>query len=53
MKNNYIIIFLFFLQLSFSQEKEREILVGKVVSDSLEVENVTILNLFYIFVSLL
>lgn len=45
MKNNYIIIFLFFLQLSFSQEKEREILVGKVVSDSLEVENVTILNL--------
>ncbi|MEZ4786529.1 MAG: hypothetical protein R2790_01260 [Flavobacterium haoranii] len=45
MRNNYFILLLFFIQFSFSQEKEREVLVGKVVSDSLEVENITVLNL--------
>lgn len=31
--------------MSFSQEKEREVLRGKILADSMEVENITILNI--------
>ena len=38
--------FILFLlcSVTFSQEKEREVLRGKIVADSMEVENITILN---------
>ena len=43
--NNLIhIIFILVFCFSFSQEKEREVLRGKIVSDSMEVENITVLN---------
>src|SRR5690606_37046651 len=37
-------ICILFFVFSFSQEKEREVLRGKIISDSMEVENITILN---------
>lgn len=43
--NNLIhIIFILVFCFSFSQEKEREVLRGKIISDSMEVENITVLN---------
>lgn len=40
----YLVSFLFSLVL-FSQEKEREVIRGKIIADSLEVENITIYNI--------
>lgn len=37
-------ICILFFVFSFSQEKEREVLRGKIISDSMEVENITVLN---------
>ena len=46
MKNNFIIlVVLLFSQLFFSQEMERKILRGKIVADSIEVENLTVFNI--------
>ena len=46
MKNKYILFFIFlFSQLFFSQEVERKILKGKIVADSIEVENLTVYNI--------
>ena len=46
MKNSFIIVItLLFSQLFFSQEMERKILRGKIVADSIEVENLTIFNI--------
>lgn len=45
-KNNLILLpLLFFVQLFFAQGIERQILNGKIISDSTEVENITIYNL--------
>ncbi len=40
-----VVVFLSFLNLAFSQDKEREVLRGRIVSDSLTIENITVLNL--------
>lgn len=46
MKNSFIIlVLLLFSQLFFCQEKERKILRGKIVADSIEVENLTVFNI--------
>lgn len=46
MKNNYIILFFLFIsQISFSQHIERKVLKGRIVADSLEVENITVFNI--------
>ena len=46
MKNKYMLFFIFlFSQLFFSQEVERKILKGKIVADSIEVENLTVYNI--------
>lgn len=44
MKNNFILILFLVSLASFSQIKERELIQGKIKSDSLEVENITIFN---------
>ncbi|WP_339838059.1 hypothetical protein [uncultured Flavobacterium sp.] len=44
MKNKLLYIFLLVSFISFSQITERELIVGKIKSDSLEVENITIFN---------
>lgn len=44
MKNKLFYVFLLFSFFSFSQISERELIVGKVKSDSLEVENITVFN---------
>ena len=44
MKNKLLFVFLITSFTSFSQIKERELIVGKIKSDSLEVENITIFN---------
>lgn len=46
MKNSFIIVItLLFSQLFFSQEMERKILRGKIIADSIEVENLTVFNI--------
>lgn len=40
-----LVLFLFFFIQVFSQDKEREVLRGRIVSDSLTIENITVLNL--------
>ncbi|WP_445714918.1 hypothetical protein [Flavobacterium sp.] len=46
MKNNFIIfLFLILSQILFSQQFERKVLKGKIVADSLEVENLTVFNI--------
>lgn len=46
MKNSFIVVIvLLFSQLFFSQEMERKILRGKIVADSIEVENLTVFNI--------
>lgn len=44
MKNKFYLILFFISSLSFSQMKERELIVGKIKSDSLEVQNITVFN---------
>ena len=44
MKNKLLYTFLLVSFISFSQVKERDLIVGKIKSDSLEVENITIFN---------
>jgi hypothetical protein len=44
MKNKLLYIFLLISFISFSQVKERDLIVGKIKSDSLEVENITVFN---------
>ncbi|WP_339888251.1 carboxypeptidase-like regulatory domain-containing protein [uncultured Flavobacterium sp.] len=44
MKNKLLYIFLLVSFLSFSQVKERDLIVGKIKSDSLDVENITVFN---------
>ena len=44
MKNKLLFALLVFSFTSFSQIKERELVVGKIKSDSLEVENITVFN---------
>ena len=44
MKNKILYILLFISFVSYSQIKERELVVGIIKSDSLEVENITIFN---------
>jgi hypothetical protein len=44
MKNKFLLLFLVTTILSFSQIKERELVVGKIKSDSLEVVNITVFN---------
>lgn len=44
MKNKLLYTFLLGSFISFSQVKERDLIVGKIKSDSLEVENITIFN---------
>ena len=44
MKNKLLYIFLLVSFISFSQVKERDLIVGKIKSDSLEVENITVFN---------
>ena len=44
MKNNLLFIFLLISLVTFSQSKERELISGKIKSDSLEVENITVFN---------
>jgi hypothetical protein len=46
MKNNYIVCMLFlFVQISFGQHIERKVLKGRIVADSIEVENLTVFNI--------
>ncbi len=46
MKNNFVLIlFLIVSQLMFAQHIERKVLNGKIVADSLEVENLTVYNI--------
>lgn len=46
MKNNFVLILLLIVsQLMFAQHIERKVLNGKIVADSLEVENLTVYNL--------
>lgn len=46
MKNNFVLIlFLIVSQLMFAQHIERKVLNGKIVADSLEVENLTVFNI--------
>ena len=42
MKNKLLFVFLITSFTYFSKIKERELIVGKIKSDSLEVENITI-----------
>ena len=44
MKNKLLFTFLLISLATFSQIKERELVVGKIKSDSLEVENITVFN---------
>lgn len=44
MKTKLLILGLLLSFISFSQVKERELVVGKIKSDSLEVENITVFN---------
>jgi hypothetical protein len=44
MKNKLLYIFLLISFISFSQVKERDLIIGKIKSDSLEVENITVFN---------
>jgi hypothetical protein len=44
MKNKLLYMFLLISFISFSQVKERDLIVGKIKSDSLEVENITVFN---------
>jgi hypothetical protein len=44
MKNKLLYMFLLISFISFSQVKERGLIVGKIKSDSLEVENITVFN---------
>lgn len=45
-KNSVLLIFscLLFYFVSFGQEKDREVLRGKIIADTLDVENITVLN---------
>lgn len=46
MKNNFVLILLLIVsQLMFAQHIERKVLNGKIVADSLEVENLTVYNI--------
>ena len=46
MKNNYIVWICFlFVQVGFGQHIERKVLKGRIVADSIEVENLTIFNI--------
>ncbi|MBP9848611.1 MAG: hypothetical protein KBC58_04170 [Flavobacterium sp.] len=46
MKNNYIVWICFlFVQIGFGQHIERKVLKGRVVADSIEVENLTVFNI--------
>lgn len=46
MKNNFVLILLLMVsQLMFAQHIERKVLNGKIVADSLEVENLTVYNI--------
>jgi hypothetical protein len=48
MKQNYLfvtVLLLMFAQWTFAQGKERVVLVGKILSDSLDVENITVFNI--------
>lgn len=44
MKNKLLFFFIVFPTLVFSQDTARKLLLGQVVTDSLEVENVTVMN---------
>ena len=44
-KISFFIIVFIFSQLAFSQNGERQILKGRVIADSLEVENITVFNI--------
>ena len=45
-KNNFVVVLvLLFAQFSFAQTVPRQILKGKISSDSTEVENITVFNL--------
>ncbi|WP_338409779.1 carboxypeptidase-like regulatory domain-containing protein [uncultured Flavobacterium sp.] len=44
MKNKLFYLFLLVSFISFSQVKERDLIVGKIKSDSLDVENITVFN---------
>lgn len=47
MKNNYVlfIFFFFIFQLGTAQHVERKVLKGRIVADSIEVENLTVFNI--------
>ena len=46
MKNNGIVWILFlFVQICFGQHLERKVLKGRIVADSIEVENLTVFNI--------
>ncbi|UGS23221.1 hypothetical protein [Flavobacterium channae] len=46
MKNNYLfLVFFLALQMMFGQHIERKILKGRIASDSIEVENLTVFNI--------
>ncbi|MQP25422.1 hypothetical protein GFJ94_10130 [Flavobacterium sp. LMO8] len=46
MKNSFILVIaILFSQLFFSQEVERKILKGRIIADSIEVENLTVFNI--------
>ena len=47
MKNNYVlfIFFLFIFQFGTAQHVERKVLKGRIVADSIEVENLTVFNI--------
>ena len=46
MKNNFVLVIaVLFSQLFFSQEVERKILKGRIIADSIEVENLTVFNI--------
>ena len=43
-RNKLLFVFLMFVQFAFSQGVERQVLHGRIIADSLEVENITIFN---------
>ena len=46
MRNNILLFFILVItQIGFSQGIERKVLRGKIVADSLEVENLTVYNI--------
>ncbi|MVO08697.1 hypothetical protein GOQ30_05905 [Flavobacterium sp. TP390] len=44
-RNNLLLAFIIVTQFIFSQSKEREVVNGKIISDSLDVENITVFNI--------